>query len=253
MSLTLKKALKNVTIVQGYPGFGLVGTIATEYLLEHLEVESVGRILITDQPALIAIHEGRVVEPIGLFYNKKNNLLIVHAINATTGMEWEIAQYVLELAHKVSAKEIISIEGVGSPDQTSQGTGGGVEGEENESQQYRIFSFTNSEEKQKLFKKLKLAPLKEGIIMGVTSALLLEGNEDFTISCIFGETRTHLPDSKAAANVLEALSRYLDIELDIGPLIESAERFEEKLRSVIQQSRHASAGKKSKKDLTYLG
>lgn len=242
MTLTLNKNLKDVTIVQGYPGFGLVGTIATEYLLEHLDVEPVGRILIEDQPALIAIHEGKVVEPIGLFYNAKHNLLIVHAINATTGMEWKIAGFVLELAHRVSATEIISIEGVGSPDAAHE------EGE----QSYRVFSFTSSKEQAKVFQKLDISPLREGIIMGVTSALLLEGGEDYIITCIFGETRTHLPDSKAAATVLTALSNYLKLKIDIAPLLKSAERFEEKLRSVLEHSR-AAGGKKSKKDLTYLG
>lgn len=242
MALTLHKTLKDVTIVQGYPGFGLVGTIATEYLLEHLKVESVGRILIEEQPALIAIHEGKVVEPIGLFYNEKHNLLIVHAINATTGMEWKIASFVLELAHKVSAKEIVSIEGVGSPDAHH----------ELEEQSYRVFSFTNNKEQAKVFKKLEITPLREGIIMGVTSALLLEGGEEYIITCIFGETRTHLPDSKASANVLKALSKYLKLKIDVEPLLKSAERFEEKLKSVIEHSKSATV-KKSKKDLTYLG
>lgn len=242
MTLTLHKNLKDVIIVQGYPGFGLVGTIATEYLLEHLDVEPVGRILIEDQPALIAIHEGKVVEPIGLFYNEKHNLLIVHAINATTGMEWKIASFILEIAHKVSAKEIVSIEGVGSPDAAH----------DKGKQSYRVFSFTNNKEQAKVFKKLNINPLMEGIIMGVTSALLLEGGDDYIITCIFGETRTHLPDSKAAANVLKALSKYLKLKIDIEPLLKSAERFEEKLRSVLEHSRSATV-KKSKKDLTYLG
>lgn len=242
MTLTLHKNLKDVTIVQGYPGFGLVGTIATEYLLERLDVEPVGRILIEEQPALIAIHEGKVVEPIGLFYSEKHNLLIVHAINATTGMEWKIASFILELADKVTAKEIISIEGVGSPDTSP----------EVEEQSYRVFSFTNSKEQAKVFKKLEIDPLKEGIIMGVTSALLLEGGEEYIVTCIFGETRTHLPDSKAAANVIKALGKYLKLKIDIEPLLESAERFEEKLKSVIEHSRAATV-KKSKKDLAYLG
>lgn len=243
MTLTLHKTLKDVTIVQGYPGFGLVGTIATEYLLEQLKVKPVGRILIEEQPALIAIHNGKVVEPIGLFYNKKHNLLIVHAINATTGMEWKIASFILELAHKVSAKEIVSIEGVGSPDPQH----------EQEEQNYRVFSFTNNKKQAKVFKNLKIEPLKEGIIMGVTSALLLEGGDNHTITCIFGETRTHLPDSKAAANVLKALSKYLELNIDIEPLLKSAERFEEKLRSIIEHSKAAATIKTGKKDLTYFG
>ena len=37
MELILSKKPKGVTIVEGFPGFGLIGTIATEFLIEHLE------------------------------------------------------------------------------------------------------------------------------------------------------------------------------------------------------------------------
>ena len=36
MKLILTKKPKKVTIVEGFPGFGLVATIACEFLLDHL-------------------------------------------------------------------------------------------------------------------------------------------------------------------------------------------------------------------------
>ena len=71
MKVVLKKKPKNPIIIDGFPGFGLVGTIATEFLLDHLKTEKIGKIWISELPAMVAIHEGKVVEPIGIFYSKK--------------------------------------------------------------------------------------------------------------------------------------------------------------------------------------
>ena len=73
MDITLNKKPKNAIIIEGFPGFGLVGTIATEFLMDHLECEQIGRIWFDKIPAMVAIHENKVVEPIGIFYNKKYN------------------------------------------------------------------------------------------------------------------------------------------------------------------------------------
>jgi len=39
MNFELSKKPKNPIILEGFPGFGLVGTISTEYLIEHLNAE----------------------------------------------------------------------------------------------------------------------------------------------------------------------------------------------------------------------
>ena len=37
MKIDLIKKPLNVTVVGGFPGFGLVGTITTEYLMDHID------------------------------------------------------------------------------------------------------------------------------------------------------------------------------------------------------------------------
>ena len=66
MKLVLTKKPKNVTIIEGFPGFGLIGTIATEFLLEHLDTEKIGIVEMDEIPAMIAIHQNKVVEPISI-------------------------------------------------------------------------------------------------------------------------------------------------------------------------------------------
>ncbi len=236
MEIKLWKKPKNCTIIEGFPGFGLVGTIASEFLIDHLKTEQIGKIMFNDMPAMVAIHENKLVEPLGVFYNSKYNLVIIHAITAATHYEWEMANTVAKIASDLNAKEIISLEGVGSSED-SQGS--------------RVFYYANNEKKAKSFEKIGITPLKEGIIIGVTGAVLLRV-EKTPISCLFAETHSNLPDSKAAANLVEALDKYVGMDLDYKPLLEKEKKFEEKLKTILQKSQEAQEIS-DKKKLNYFG
>ena len=114
MKIKLYKVPKSPVILEGFPGVGLVGTIATEFLIDNLDTELIGKIWLDELPAMVAIHDSKVVEPIGIHYNKKHNLILIHGVTAVKGIEWLVAESILDIAKKVKAKEIISIEGVGS-------------------------------------------------------------------------------------------------------------------------------------------
>lgn len=236
MDIKLKHELKDVTVISGFPGFGMVGTIATEFLIEHLKTEHFGRIILDKMPAVIAIHEGEIIEPFALYYNKAHNLLILHSIFGQPGTEWKIAEAIRSLCTMVSCKEIISLEGVGT---------------NAESEDPKSFYFTSNEQKEKKFQDLKMQKLNEGIIMGVTSALMLQ-NDNIPVSCLFAETHTNLPDSKAAAKLIQGLDAYLDLKMDSSPLIEMAEKFEAKLKKILSESKMAETNR-DKKAMSYVG
>ena len=198
MKVILKKKPKNPVIIEGFPGFGLVGTIASEFLIDHLKTEQIGKIRISEMPAMVAVHEGKVVEPLGIFYNKKYNIVIVHAVTGVTGLEWKITDAIVDMAKDLKAKEIISLEGIGSA---------------TPSEQANIFYYTSDEKRAKLLKKAGCSVLKEGIIMGTTGILLLKSEKNLPVTSIFAETHSELPDSKAAARVIEVLDKYLGLKI----------------------------------------
>ncbi len=237
MKIQLFKKPKNVTIIEGFPGFGLVGTISTEFLLDHLETTLIGKIWISEMPAIAAIHQSKVVQPLSIHYNKKYNLVIVHGITATQGIEWKIADALLQVAKDLSAKEIISLEGIGSKKMAAGNP--------------KIFYYCNKTSRGSKFKSYELNSLNEGIIMGVTGALLIK-NEKYPFCCLFAETASNLPDSRAAAKVLEILSKYLRLKLDTKPLLKQAEKFEAKLKTLMKGSQKMATEQK-KKLPTYLG
>lgn len=233
--IVLKKKPKNPIIIEGFPGFGLVGTIASEFLADHLKAEQIGKMWFEEMPAMVAVHREELVEPIGIYYSSKYNIVIVHAVSGAQGLEWKIADEIIKLADDLKAKEIISLEGVSSDAPQDNP---------------KTFFYTTDDKKKEKLKKLGMEPLKEGIIMGVTSAVLLKSH--FPVTCLFADTHTDLPDSKAAAKIVETVDRYLDLKVDYKPLIASAAKFEEKLRNMLEQSKTAQI-QQDKKMMSYVG
>ena len=115
MKVELKEKPKNPTIIEGFPGFGFISTITTEYLLDHLDFKPIGRIWSDTMPPMAVIHKKKIQQPLEINYNKKHNLIIIEAMTGVKGIEWEIADALIKLYQDLNAKEIISIEGIGVP------------------------------------------------------------------------------------------------------------------------------------------
>jgi uncharacterized protein len=232
MQIKLESKPKNPIIVEGFPGFGLVGTIATEFLVRHTDAKEIGRIRVQELPPVVAVHSGAAIEPIGIFYSKKYNLLIIYALSSVQGLEWQLADAIVEIAKDLKAKEIISLEGVGSQAAIKES---------------RTFYMSTN----KKFKAMgSIQPLKEGIIMGVTGALLLQ--KDLNVTSLFAETHSALPDSRAAAKIIRALDQYLGLKVDYEPLLEKAKEFEDKIQGLVEKARVATQAQK-KKEPNYFG
>lgn len=227
-----KKPSKVDAIVAGFPGVGLVGTIVTKFLLDKLEFDKIGFIESEKLIPVMAIHKCKLVEPLGIFYNKKHNLVVVQTLSGLVGVEWEIAKAVVDLAKQLDAKEIISIDSMMA-----------------ETEELKGYYYTNDNKRAKQFEGMKVECLKEGIVMGVNGALLLKSK--LPTSCIFMQTHHNLPDSEAAAHTVEILDKLLGLKVDFKPLLEAAKKFEKQLKIMIEKSQEAQ--RPSKADLSYVG
>ena len=233
-ALVLSKKPKGVTIIEGFPGFGLVATIATGFLLDHLKWDKIGSYFFEEANPTIAIHQCKMVDPIGIYYNKQFNLVLIHAITSAAGMEWAAADLVLDVCKRLTAKEIISIEGVGSSTKKDP----------------KVFWFTKNKAQGKKYEKQGYTCIGEGIVVGVTSALLLKAN--IPITCLFAETRMKLPDRKAAAKIIETLDKNLGLKVDFKPLLKQAEEVEKKLKELLEQAGKAQQQTVDKNKLSYI-
>jgi uncharacterized protein len=215
------------TLIVGFPGVGLVGPIVTEFLLDHMKTEQIGRFLYDELPPMVPIHNGKLVHPMSLHYSAKHNTLIVYTILNLKKYEWHVAQTIAQLAKDVNAKEILCIDGANAMGEAQA-----------------IYSFGSDR-----MITLGAQPMAESVIIGVAGALLLSAQN---VHCLFATTQLEMPDSKAAAEIVKFLDKYMDLGVDYQPLLEQAQQFEEKLKSVMNQSQKLMS-EKERKDLDYLG
>jgi predicted ATP-grasp superfamily ATP-dependent carboligase len=150
-------------------------------------------------------------------------------------MGWKLADLIVELAEELDAKEIISLEGVGSP----------------HPEEGRVFYYANRDSNYS--KKLEgiARPLMEGIIVGATGALLAKDIK-LPLVAFFAEAQSNMPDSKAAAEIIKAVDAYTGLKVDPKPLLKQAAMFEEKLKGIMEKSQKAEEIQDNKK-LAYVG
>src|SRR3989344_3137698 len=111
MKLTLRKKPVKAIVIAGFPGYGLVGTIATKFLIEHLDCERIGSIESDRFLPLAAIHKKHLIGPVEIFYNKKYNLIILQTLSQVGNLEWQISDLLVNMIKNIKAKELIVLEG----------------------------------------------------------------------------------------------------------------------------------------------
>ena len=242
MHLNLEKRPNNPRIIVGFPGFGLVGTIATKFLIEHLDVEHIGSIESDHLLPLAAIHKSKLIGPLDIFFNKKYNLVIIQTLSELNGTEWKLGEVLQDLAEDLKAKEIIILEGV----PTTQ-----------KKKTYGLYYYSAN----KNFEKLGLQPVQEAVMMGVTATLLLRC-KNVPISALLSESQSNIPDSEAAARIIQVLDKYLGMNIDFKPLLAAAKKFEGMLKGltsklkeqqIVQAASNPPNYITEKTDLDYLG
>jgi uncharacterized protein len=224
--IDLSKKPQSPIIIQGFPGFGLIGTIATEFLIEHMGAEKIGEFIFDELPPTIAIHQGKMVKPMEVYYAPKENIVILHTILAPKGVEWTVTDQIVAMAKQLKAKKVVCLEGVMSE-----------EGE-------NVYSYGDIK-----LEKLGAKAIQESIIMGVTASLMSRYKD---VACIFAESHSQLPDSKAAAKIIELLDKYLSLKVDPKPLLAQAQVFEQKLKGIMQQANKTGV-EQQRKEMSYLG
>ncbi len=224
------KIKANATVICGFPTFGLLGAITTEFLIEHLNAFEVGVIHYEEVYPTIAVHRGKIIKPIAIYYDKKNNIVLFHVILGTKGIEWKLADTIASFAKSIKAKEIINIEGVPKLDTSN-----------------KINAYYLGNHK---FADLDVKQLQESVLVGVVAGLFLRIKKN--ISSLFIESKSNLPDSKGAAKAIEIIDKYLNLHVDYKPLLKQAELFEQKLKSIVEQGNKVMKTIKNK-DMSYVG
>ena len=213
--------LKNPILIEGFPGLGMVGSIATKYLVKQLKAKKFAVLYSPHFPYHVIVNKkgsARLLR--GEFYFWKNEtgendfiFLVGDSQPQTIEGQFEVANSILDFVEKKKVKTIVTIGGYRNE----------VEGTPNV-----VAISTSSVLFEKALKAKALSSEAGTPIVGTAGLLLgLAKFRKMDAVCLLGETRGYLPDSKTAKSVIDVLQNLIDVTVDLKGLDEEIERSKE--------------------------
>lgn len=242
-----KPKISKSILVSGLPGIGNVGKIAADYLVETLGMEKIIDIFSQYFPPQVFIGDDSVVRLVrNSIYHKKiprkfDLLVLVGDFQGTTQEgQYQLSGAILDIAKELRVNMIYTLGGYS--------TGKIVEAP-------RVLGAVTDEDIVEPLKKGGVVfPKGEpgGGIVGSAGVILGLAKEVYSIrgACLMGETSGYFADPKGAREVLRALCRILNIDVDMSEIEERSREIEqitEKMQEDIQNK------VQQKEDLGYFG
>ena len=204
------------TVLIGFPGSGLVGSIALQYLVEQMEFEQIGSITSKYFPPVALMTRGVVNAPVRL-YDKDHLTAIVSDVPIHPMICYEVANGIMNWLTQFDIREIVTIAGIIT----------------NEPEK-RVFGVaTNRQILERVLDETTILPM--GSISGIAASILMECKT----RCIpgiglLGET-VNTPDPRSSAATIDVLNKIYGLNLDIKPLLEQAVEIEAAMAQIAEQ------------------
>lgn len=230
-------SLTDPIIVEGFPGIGLVGNIASQHLIDELEMEYVGSVESKYFPPIAVLFNGIINMPVRIYESQKNNLLaIISDIPIHPTISYEVSKVLMDWAQSVNVKEIISIAGIATM-----------------SSDNKVFGAATDD---KMLSKIKddVEVFQVGTISGISGSIMAECYmRNVPGISLLGETHSPNPDPKAAASVIRVLNKIFKLSINTDNLMEQAEQIEMELQKLAEQVKTSEVSEQPKREFPMYG
>jgi uncharacterized protein len=228
----LKKSVKIVeknsippdaTMIIGLPDVGLVGLIATSYIISELNLDEIAYIDSDLLQPVVVLHKGLPHAPLRIYGNKKL-IAVISELAIPTPAIFEIIREIVNWGLSKKIKRIISM--------------GGIPLENRQSiKEPEVFAAASNQELLNSLTKNGLEILKEGYIVGYQALSMRYSIEKkMDAIALLAQSFYNYPDPQAAAMVIKELSKVSEIKLDISKLLQKGEEIRLKARDIMKRT-----------------
>lgn len=211
------------TMIIGLPDVGLVGLIATSYIVSELNLEEIAYIDSDLLQPVVVLHKGLPHAPLRIFGN--NNLIAVFSeLAVPTPAIYRIMREIVNWGQNKKIKRIISM--------------GGIPLENRQSiKEPEVFVAASSQELLDSLTKNGFKILQEGYIVGYQAlSMRYSITKNMPAIAILAQSFYNYPDPQAAAMALKELSKVSDIKVDVSKLLEKGEEIRLKARDIMKRT-----------------
>ncbi len=252
--ITIKEKIEpnNPVLIEGLPGQGMVGKIAVEHLIKCLKAKKIAELYSPHYAYYVLVNKAGSIRLLrSEFHYWKNEsggsdliLLTGDTQPQTIEGQYEVADAILGFAQQNNVKLVLTI--------------GGYRTEAKAEPQ--IFVSATSQELLSKASDLGIKSSPPGSPIVGTAGLLigLANLRNLDAACLLVETLGYLPDPKAAKSVVKAISRILNVEVDLSGLdseIAKSEQIEERMRTIEEQRRATEKTRRriEEEKISYIG
>jgi len=222
------------SVLMGFPGSGLVGSIALQYMVDQLEFTQIGSMNSKYFPPLAMMNRGVINVPVRV-YEKGPLAAIIADIPIHPMICYEVAHGIMDWLMPYKVREIVTIAGIIT----------------NEPEK-RVFGVATSDDALPRIQETTII-LPIGSISGIASSFLTECKIRNIIAYgLLGET-INAPDPRASAATIDVLNKMYDLNLDVQPLLEQAEEIESTMHKLAEQVQTAETMPKKEQQLPMYG
>jgi uncharacterized protein len=224
--------LEDGTIIEGSPGVGLVSSIAATHLVDFLKLDQICAFDSDAFPPTSMIYASKPKFPARIYANSKNKIgVFLSEFTPLPSIHRSMAFKLLEWCKQQKIRRIVSIEGLPTDIKCKPG-------EPLDKIETKVFGIGSTDRARKELKDAKIETLQSGIIYGISGVLLNEGRwNNYDVITILAEACIDIPDSIAAAKILEAIYKLIpETKIEIKPLYEKSKKLEEYLKTLRKQA-----------------
>ena len=214
-----ERDLSKYTLIEGFPGIGLTGTIAAKFLIEKLNFRRFGYIYSNIFIPIIRVRESKPLHPSRIFINDRYKLVVIlsEQIIPNRYMD-DFARAIAEWIQKKKIKRVISLSGIRT-----------------EEEEYEVYGIAANDKSKKLFSKYNIKEVEEGVTSGITALILLELKYTDIEAISLLSTVKMTTDYKAAAEIIKKLNQMFEFNIDVKPLEEEAKKVESEITEYLKK------------------
>jgi len=237
-----KKTIPSEAIMlYGLPDVGLVGLIATSYIISELDFPEIADVDSDLLPPIIVLHEGLPHAPLRI-YGGKNLIAIISEVPVSEAALHPVMRALVEWGQSKKVKMMISMGGM--PVENRQ-----------DIKEPKVFGAASSEDLLDFLQKKGLDILKEGYMVG-PQALTMRFCAERNIPAIalLAQSFYNYPDPEAAAATIKEVAKIADVKVDVSQLLSKGEEIRLRARDIMKRTqRELTQMKKSQEyDLPYV-
>ena len=212
------------TLLCGFSRFGLAGLTAADYLVDHLEMESIGHVTAAELPSITPFEEGRPRHHTRLFARPDLDVVVlVNELFVPVFAADTLAASILEWTDTTGIDEVAVLAGVPIAHGPAD---------------HRAFYVATDDYRERRLGDVDIPAMGNGFLDGVNASILGRGiDTDLRAAVYLTPVHAQAPDVDAALRLIDCFEQVYGLDVDSGPLeafAKEVQRYYEELASRLQ-------------------